>query len=215
MLFCSQIEREESISSGTRSLYNDVVTLRIPQYRGAIVQSVGGTVIAEFRDAADAINCAIDIEERFGQHNRLHLDDGTIEAKIGIHFGEIFFSEGKCQGSGIDVVKALLSFVPLHKVYITRDVYLKVRLVLPLKFESVGKKTFASLSEPKEVLSVAWEAVTGNLEASLKRLSEEHLQQEQWFSLKLGSGLSKRASSLIIISVAVLIFLLFKVLKWL
>jgi len=213
-LLGSQLERAETVSTGTTSCYAEVLTTRIPYHRGVIVHSAVSLVLAEFEEAADAVNCAIDIQERFAQYNKLHLDEGMVEAKIGIHHGEIFLSEGKQVGAGVDTAVALLSEVPANKIYLTREVLVRVLKLLPLKFENLGKKNIGPSQVSKEIFSIAWEAVTGNLEASLKKLGEDDLQKATQLSTKLGFEPSKRASPIVIILLLIFLIVLFKFLKW-
>jgi hypothetical protein len=213
-LLGSQIDRPEAVASSASGYYAEVISVRIPHHRGVIVQSAGSIVLAEFEEAADAVNCAIDVQERFSQYNKLHLDNGMVQAKIGIHYGEILFSEGKFGGAGIDTTIALLSAVPVNEIYITRDILVRVLKFLPLKFENLGKMKIGSLPEPREILSVAWEAVTGNLEASLKKLREDDLQRATRLSSKLGFGPSQRASPIVVALVVIFLIALFKILKW-
>ena len=199
----------------TTAYYTEVMNARILHHHGAIMQSADDVFLAEFNDAANAVNCAIDAQERFAQHNKLHLDKSTIEVKIAIHFGEMFFREGKLGGSGVDITTELLSIVPTKRIYITREVFARVRMLLPLQLEDIGKKNIGSLTEPKELLSVSWQAVTGNLEASLKKLREDDLQRATSLSSKLGFGASTRAVPVIIFLLLIFLIFLTKILKWL
>ena len=208
-----QLEHSESISAGTDRNYAEVLTTRIPKHRGAIIHAEGSLVLAEFEDAAEAVNCAIDIQDRLAQYNKLHLDKEPVEASIGIHYGELYLSEGSCKGTGVDVALELLSFVPPAAVYVTRDVFVRVRLLLPLKFEGVGKKVFSSSGGEKDLFSVAWKSVTENLEASLKRLSEDDLQRATTLSSKLGLDASKKANFFVLIFFVLFLFVLLKALK--
>jgi hypothetical protein len=213
VLLSSQLERSESMFAGLGRHYAEVLTKRIPEHRGAVIHSEDSLVLAEFEDAAEAVNCAIDIQERLAQYNKLHLDEGSLGASIGIHCGELYLSEGSWKGAGVDVAMELLSLVPPSAVYVTRDVFVRVRLLLPLKFESIGKKVFSSSTGEKDLFSVAWKSVTENLEASLKRLGEDDLQRATLLSSKLGFGAPKKATSLVLIFFALFVFVLLKVLK--
>ncbi len=212
-LLGSRLEHPESISSGSGDCYAEVLTSRVSAHRGIIVHTGGSLVLAEFEDAAAAVNCAIDIHERLARYNKLHLDKGSLEANIGIHFGELYLSEGVCRGSGVDVAMALLSFVPPAKIYITRDIFVRARLLLSLTFENIGKKTFASTPGEKEIFSVAWESVAKNLESSLQRLGHDDLQRATTLSSRLGLDGSRKGSSFVLILFVLFLFLLLKALK--
>lgn len=210
----AELEHAESVSSVTTAHFGDVMAARVPAYHGVVLQKTAAVVMAEFEEPADAVNCAIDVQDRFAQYNKLHLDDGRAGAKIGIHYGEVYFSGGEHRGSAVDTTKALLSMVPACKIYITRNIFVRVRMLLPLKFENVGKKALDPLQEPSEILSVVWEAVAGNLQASLKKLDEDDLQRATRITSTLGLGPSKRASPVVLILILIFLFALFKFLKW-
>jgi hypothetical protein len=204
-----------SASRGPKVRYAEVLSSRISHHGGVVFSAAGGLVFAEFEEAADAVNCAISIQEQFAQYNKLNLDEGSIDAKLGIHFGELFFAEGEYKGGGIEIVKVLLPGIPGGKVYMTADVYARVRVHLRLKLDAVRSKEFVSLLGGKEIFSVDWEAVTVNLEASLKRLGEDDLQRSTSLTSKLGIVPSKRASPIVMIFILLFLFILFKILKWL
>lgn len=212
-LLASRLEHLESISSGLGDRYADVLTSRVSEHGGTVVHAAGGLVLVEFEDAAAAVNCAIDIQERLARYNKLHLDEGSLDASIGIHYGELYLSEGVCGGKGVDVAMTLLAIVPPAKIYITRDIFVRARLLLSLTFESIGKKTFASLPGEMEIFSVAWESVAKNLESSLQRLGDDDFQKSTTLSSKLGLNASRKASALVIILFVFFLIVLFKALK--
>ena len=213
VLLGSQLERSESKPAGLGRHYAEVLTKRIPEHRGAVIDSEDSLVLAEFEDAAEAVNCAIDIQGRLAQYNKLHLDESPLGASIGIHCGELYFSEGSWKGTGVDVAMELLSLVPPSAVYVTRDVFVRVRLLLPLKFESIGKKVFSSSTGEKDLFSVAWKSVTENLEASLRRLGEDDLQRADIAFVKIWFRRTKKGDFTCFDFFALFVFVLLKVLK--
>lgn len=212
-LLSLSFDNANSASSATASQYEETVSTRVPHHRGAIIHSSEGLVVAEFDEAPDAVNCAIDIADRFAQYNSLHLDEGSVVVRFAAHYGEVYCSEGKYQGGGMEVCTQLLLRVPVGQIHATRDIFVRVRMLLPLTFTSVGNEIFPGLREPKEIFSVAWEAVTGNLRASLKKLGEDDLQRATSLTSKLGFEASKRASPIVVAVVALFLFLLSKFLK--
>lgn len=202
-------------SQGPQERYAEVLSSRISHHGGVVLGAVGALVFAEFEEAADAVNCAISIQEQIARVKKLHLDEGSVGARVGIHYGELFFAEGEYKGGSIEILKALLPGIPAGKVYLTGDVYVRVKVHLHLKFDTVRSKELASLPAGKDIFSVDWEAVTGNLEASLKRLGEDDLQRTSNLTSKLGIVPSKRASPIVMIFILLFLFILFKILKWL
>ena len=213
VLFCARPEQPDALPEASASHFADVLNARIPEHRGAVALAEDGLVVALFEDAAEAVNCAIDVQERLARYDSQHSGTESLRARVGIHFGETSLSEGICNGTGVDVVRELLPIVPPSRIFLTRDVFVRVCLLLPLKFESVGKKVFSGPAGEKDLFSVAWESVTANLEASLKRLGEDDLQRAVTLSSKLGLDSSKKASFLVLIFFVLFLFVLLKALK--
>ena len=189
--------------------------MRIRHHEGVVLHAADTLVLVEFGEAAEAVNCAISIQEQVAQFNKLHLDEGAIGARIGINFGEIFFAESETKGGGVDGVKELMPAVPTGKIYLTQDCYSRVRLHLHLKFDVVTAKGPFPRTGGNEIYSVDWEAIAGNLKASLRRLGEDDLPRSVDMTSQTGSVPSKRAAPMVMIFVLLCIFLLFKFLKWL
>jgi hypothetical protein len=195
--------------------YEEILSARIGRHGGKLRSASGNSVLVEFGDAAEAVNCAISIQEHVAKFNNLHLDEGTIGARIGIHFGELFFAENEIKGELVESVKKLLPAVPAGKIYLTRECYSRVRMHLDLKFDVVTDDETVSISGGNEIYSVNWEAVAGNLKESLKRLGEDDLSRPASLTSQPGSKPSKRLSPIVMIFVLLFIFLVFKFLKWL
>jgi len=203
-------ERAKHSSAGS---FAEVSAARISGHGGSLFEISGSLLLAEFKDAAAAVNCAIDVQERFRPKGGVNPDDEPVRTSIGIHYGELYLSDGVCQGSGVELLKELLEFVRGSSIYITQDVFVRVRLLLPLKFENVGKKKFSGFGGEKDIFSVGWESVTENLKASLRRLDQDDLQRATRLSSKLGIDASKKGSSIVLIFFLLFLFVLLKFLK--
>ncbi len=212
-ILASELSNAEPTASGPMQYYREVFEARVSHHLGTVIQASGTLFLAAFEDAAEAVNCSISLQEQFAQRKKLQPDEVTTGVKIGIHYGELLSADATVAGSGIEVAKALLTIVPPAKIYMTRDVFLRIRMVLALKYDQIGKKNLGS-AVPKEVLSVAWEAVTENLEASLRRLDADDFQRATALASKLGIKSSKKASPIIMFLFLLFLFVLFKILKW-
>ena len=199
---------------GLKEQYEEIVASRVLQQAGTILRVDGTTAVVEFKDAADAVNCAISLQEQFASYNRLGLDEGTILAKVGIHYGEIADHQGEIAGKGLETLALLLARIPEQKIYLTREADVRVRVHIHLPFEQVRGEGASDPNEP-EMFSLGWQAVAGNLMASLKRLDEDDLQKTTTLAAKMGIGPPKRAASVIMIFLLLFIFIVFKLLKWL
>ena len=212
-ILASELSNAEPTALASLQYYREAFGARVAHHGGNIIQSSGNLFLAAFEEAAEAVNCGISLQEQFARRYKPQPNEVTTKVKIGIHFGELLSADGTFVGGAVEVAKALLAIVPPAKIYLTRDVFLRIRMVLALKYDQIGRKNLGT-ADPKEVLSVAWEAVTENLEASLRRLEADDFQRATVLASKLGIKSSKKASPIIMFVFLLFLFLLFKFLKW-
>ncbi len=197
------------ISAEQKNYSAGVIAARVVKHDGVVLESSESGSIAEFEDAAGAVNCAIDIQSRLAEYNHLHFDTGSIELSIGIHYGEIFSSEGKMIGSGIDGARSVVEIVPAGKIYITRDGFRRIRAVLQLKTEAAGTRSLSPNTEPVQVFSILWESVKTDMEASLKRLEKDDFHRTAITLPQNAPAISRRKKSPMIVFVIIVIVFLF------
>jgi class 3 adenylate cyclase len=188
-----------------------VIAARIEKHNGVVLESSDCGIVAEFEETASAVNCAIDIQSKLAEHNQLHLDVDREGVRMGIHYGEIFFSEGKLIGNGINAVRGLVETVPPSKIYITREGFRRVRAVLQLKTETIGTKSLPHTSETAEVFSILWESVKADMEASLKQLEKDDFHRTAITLPQNAPAVSHRKKSpMIVFVIIVIVFLLLR-----
>jgi adenylate cyclase len=79
----------------------------IEKHQGRVVDSPGGSLLAEFASVADAVRCAMEIQEQLRARNEALPQAGRIPFRIGIHLGEVTEEEGKVRGGEADVAARL------------------------------------------------------------------------------------------------------------
>lgn len=81
--------RDEDMTVTTIDSYREIMSVRVEQHRGHVVDAVGDNLLPEFGCAVDAVACAIAVQEEIHDRNAGLRADKQMRFRIGINFGEV------------------------------------------------------------------------------------------------------------------------------
>src|SRR5258708_4362800 len=127
----------------------------IAEYRGFIVNTAGDSVLAEFRSAVEAVQCAVEAQTALAETNANLPADKRISFRIGIHIGDVMVRGGELFGDGVNIAARLQSIAQPGGVCISGATHDQVRNVLPIAFTDLGAQTVKNIQEPIRVYEAA------------------------------------------------------------
>jgi len=80
---------DEEATIRTLTTYRKIMTSRIQQYRGRVVDSPGDNLLAEFASAVDAVQAAVEIQKELKTRNAALSDNRKMHYRIGINVGDV------------------------------------------------------------------------------------------------------------------------------
>jgi adenylate cyclase len=146
----------------------------VVKHRGRVVDSAGGSLLAEFASVVDALECAAEIQKDARGRNEGLAKERRMPFRIGIHLGEVIEEEGKIYGDGVQVAGLLDSLADAGGVCVSRSVHEQVKNRLGVGFQDLGEHGAENLSEPVRAYRVLLEPdplgrTIGKLWSRLKR----------------------------------------------
>jgi adenylate cyclase len=69
--------------------HREILDGLIVEHGGRIANTAGDSVLAEFPSAVDAVQCAVEVQERLAEANQSLPADRRLEFRIGIHVGDV------------------------------------------------------------------------------------------------------------------------------
>ena len=120
----------------------------IAEHRGRIANTAGDSVLAEFPSAVDAVQCAVEAQERLAEANESLPADRRLEFRIGIHAGDVVVQPDDLFGDGVNIAARLQALAPPGAICISGAVYEHVRRLLPHRFSDLGPQVVKNIDEP-------------------------------------------------------------------
>jgi TolB-like protein/class 3 adenylate cyclase/Tfp pilus assembly protein PilF len=168
-----------------RNRHREVFNATTEKYRGKILQYWGDGTLSTFSSAIDAVRCAIEMQLSFRQ-------DPEIPVRIGIHTGDIIFTEDDIIGDGVNVASRIESLAAAGSVFISEKVYDEVKNQQGIQTASMGVFELKNVDKAMEVFAISnpglvipkREQVVGKLKGKLPERTKGPGKKGKWAELK-------------------------------
>ncbi len=127
------------------------------KHHGTVIKAPGDTVLIDFRNTVEAMRCAIEIQAATAESG---MDSGghPPRLRMGLHLGDIQFSENDAVGDGITIASQLRAIARPGGICFSQDVYNQVLGKLDFSAEKLGKVALADIGKELQTYQIAGEA---------------------------------------------------------
>ena len=195
----------------------------IEQKGGRIFNTAGDSVLAEFPNPVDAVECGVQIQNKSVSINSQSEEADKMSYRIGLNMGEVLVSDGDLFGGAVNVAARLEAQAIADGLCISQSIFDLVNMKVKVSYEDAGELHLKNISQPVRAYNVlkckgatrglvsadaepkvtVASAEAGSLAVMLfKNLSNDEEQEYfcEGFSEDLISALSRHKSLLVIAS---------------
>jgi adenylate cyclase len=133
----------------------ELIDPAIAKNQGNIIKTTGDGMLVEFQSVADAVRCAVEVQQRMARRNADVVEDRRIQFRIGINLGDIIFQDNDIFGDGVNIAARIEQLADVGGICVTTAVHDQVAERLDVAFEDLGEKTLKNISHPIRVFRVA------------------------------------------------------------
>ena len=126
----------------------ELIDPAIAKNQGHIIKTTGDGMLVEFQSVADAVRCAVEIQDRMRRRNSDVANERRIDFRIGINLGDIIFDDGDIYGDGVNVAARVEQLAEVGGICVTAAVHDQVDGRLDVLFEDLGEKLLKNISRP-------------------------------------------------------------------
>lgn len=159
-----------------KSLVRDLIEPSVERYRGRVVKGTGDGVLAVFADAADAVNCAVEIQRAMSLHEANEARARRIDFRIGINMGEIYADDGDIFGNDVNLAARIESLADPGGILVSASVREQLRDTVDYGFQDLGLHLVKNIRTPVQVYRVLPEPA-GRIGNALHRLRKRKIVQ--------------------------------------
>jgi len=149
---------DETHTIQTLKAYRNLMSDLIHQHSGRVVDNPGDNLLAEFSSAVDAVECAVQIQNRLKKENAKFVEDKRLQFRIGINIGDVVQEGKRIYGSGVNVAARIEGLAEPGGVCISRGLYDQVKDKLELGYDYIGEHAVKNIKEPVRVYKILMDA---------------------------------------------------------
>ncbi|MFC1882308.1 adenylate/guanylate cyclase domain-containing protein [Thermodesulfobacteriota bacterium] len=138
----------------TLKAYRSLMSDLIQQNSGRVVDNPGDNLLAEFSSAVDAVECAVQIQNRLEKENAKFVEDKQLQFRIGVNIGDVVHDGDRIYGSGVNVAARIEGIAEPAGICISRNTYDHVKDKLGLGYDYLGEHEVKNIKEPVRVYRV-------------------------------------------------------------
>jgi class 3 adenylate cyclase/tetratricopeptide (TPR) repeat protein len=118
--YTALVQKDEPRAAGLRKRYREVLKRLAETYHGKVHQNIPSDSLSLFTSAVEAVQCAIEMQGMF-------REEPAVQVKIGIHLGDIMFTEEEAYGDSIQVARRIRSQALPGGILVSGKIFNEVR----------------------------------------------------------------------------------------
>jgi LuxR family maltose regulon positive regulatory protein len=150
--YTALMQQNEKKAIQTRNKHRHVFNSATKKYKGRILQYYGDGTLSVFSSVIDSVKCAIEMQQNFQKHP-------SVPVRIGIHSGDIFFSEEEIIGDSVNIASRIESLAVPGSVFISDKVYDEIKNQEFIKTSPLKSFKLKNVEKPIELYAIANEGL--------------------------------------------------------
>jgi class 3 adenylate cyclase len=153
--YSRHMERDELETLSTLFAHRRKIDHLILEHRGRLVNTAGDSVLAEFGSVAEAVDCAIGIQQALGAASEDRSPDRRLRFRIGIHMGDVMIQDGDIFGDSVNLAARLQALAKPGGICVSQPVYDHLRKHKNCDFEDLGPQSVKNIANPVHAYRVS------------------------------------------------------------
>ncbi len=151
--YSAMMQKDEAITNRLRKRHREVFNRLTKKYDGEILQYYGDGTLSIFYSTAAAVECAVDIQRELKQ-------DPKVPLRIGVHTGDITFSEEDVYGDGVNIASRIESLCVPGGIFVSGKVYDDIKNHHSLRAKSVGAYGLKNIQDNIAIYAITNPGIT-------------------------------------------------------
>ncbi|MEL6252589.1 MAG: adenylate/guanylate cyclase domain-containing protein [Bacteroidota bacterium] len=177
--YTAMMQRNEKEGLKKVHRFSEVMEAQASANKGEILEFRGDGCLAVFNSAVEAMHAAKAIQESLKEEPKVPL-------RIGIHIGDIVFTDGNIYGDGVNLASRVESMGVPGSILVTERVIHDVKSHPEFEMASLGKFQFKNVEKPMEVFALANEGFVVPKKQEMKGKGEKISRKNRKLRISLG-----------------------------
>ena len=139
--------RDEHAALRALDAHRELLRILLPKFNGRMAGEIGDGTLTSFNSAIEAVNCAREVQASL-------QDQPELKVRMGIHLGDVVFSNNTILGDGVNVASRIHALAPPGGICVSANVYDEIRNKPGMRPKDLGEQRFKNVSRPIRVYQI-------------------------------------------------------------
>ncbi len=139
--------RDEHAALRALDAHRELLRTLLPKFNGRMVGEIGDGTLTSFHSALEAVNCAREVQASL-------QDQPELKVRIGIHLGDVVFSNNTVLGDGVNVASRIHALAAPGGICVSANVYDEIRNKPGTRLKDLGEQRLKNVSRPIRVYQI-------------------------------------------------------------
>jgi adenylate cyclase len=139
--------RDEHAALRALDAHRELLRTLLPKFNGRMAGEIGDGTLTSFQSALEAVNCAREVQASL-------QDQPELKVRIGIHLGDVVFSNNTVLGDGVNVASRIHALAPPGGICVSANVYDEIRNKPGTRLKDLGEQRLKNVSRPIRVYQI-------------------------------------------------------------
>jgi len=171
--YSKMMQENETLAMKLLGRHNDIIREALKKHDGKEIKVIGDAFLVSFATVANAVRCAVEIQEQFGKYNEGAAEKEKTQVRIGIHMGDIIVKDDDVFGDGVNIASRIEPLAEPGGICISQEVYNLVKHKLDLQVVSLGPKELKNIKDKIEIYEILVGSITSRAHKAKRRRKKQ------------------------------------------
>jgi TolB-like protein/class 3 adenylate cyclase len=138
----------------TLKSHRNLISDKVQEFNGRVVDSPGDNLLAEFRSIVDAVSCAVAIQEGLQVENDELPENRKMMFRIGVNLGDVIQDEDRIYGDGVNIAARVEGLADPGGIAISGTAFDNIRNKLDCGYQFSGEHAVKNIANPVRVYKI-------------------------------------------------------------
>lgn len=139
------------------------------KFAGKVLKTTGDGLLMYFASAVQAVECTLEIQTEFAKAAKTLPAGEVLSHRIGVHLGDVFFSETDVMGNGVNIAARLQAKAEVGGICISQAIYDVVKHRVDLDVTYLGELVLKNIQAPIPAYNVLVPFLTNSSQAEFNQ----------------------------------------------
>jgi TolB-like protein/class 3 adenylate cyclase/Tfp pilus assembly protein PilF len=154
--YSSRAEADERLTLELLEEHRRLVRPILQRHNGREIKTMGDAFMVKFSSAVDAVQCALELQERLRRRNLKEPPERQVLVRAGIHLGDVVHEDNDLFGEGVNIASRIVPLAEPGGVVLTEAVRAQVHNKLPYPVVPLGPTKLRNLKMPADLYRIVF-----------------------------------------------------------